>query len=247
MTPHDTTAIKALVFDIFGTVVDWRSSCIAELSAFGVAKGISADWATLTDEWRALYQPSMEAVRSGKRAWTILDVLHRESLEVLLAQHRITGLSDADKDHLTKIWHRLKPWPDVVAGLTRLKARFIIGTLSNGNVGLLARMAKNAGLPWDIVLGAETAQAYKPQPQAYRRTCELLNLLPHEVMLVAAHNGDLAAAAAEGMATGFVARPTEYGPRQKVDFKAEQAWTIVADDFGDLAKQLGCPHSSARG
>jgi 2-haloacid dehalogenase len=240
MTAHDTTSVKALVFDIFGTVVDWRGSCIAELSAFGKAKGISADWAELTDEWRALYQPSMEAVRSGQRAWTILDVLHRESLDALLQLHKINGLSDLDKDHLTKIWHRLKPWPDVVAGLTRLKTKFIIGTLSNGNVGLLTRMAKNAGLPWDVVLGAETAQAYKPLPQAYRRTCDLLNLKPSEVMLVAAHNSDLAGAAQQGMATGFVARPTEYGPRQTVDFKAEQAWTLIATDFGDLANQLGC-------
>jgi 2-haloacid dehalogenase len=242
MTAPDTSHVKALVFDVFGTVVDWRGSCIAELTAFGEAKSITADWVKLTDEWRGLYQPSMEAVRSGKRAWTILDVLHRESLDVLLRQHKITGLSDADKDHLTRIWHRLKPWPDVVAGLTRLKSKYIIGTLSNGNVGLLTRMAKNAGLPWDVVLGAETAQAYKPLPQAYRRACELLNLKPSEVMLVAAHNRDLAGAATEGMATGFVARPTEYGPLQKVDFKAEQAWSVIASDFGDLATQMGCGH-----
>ncbi len=240
MTAPDTSQVKALVFDIFGTVVDWRSSCIAEMAAFGKAKGIRADWAKLTDAWRGLYQPSMEAVRSGTRAWTILDVLHRESLETLLQQHKITGLTDADKDHLTKIWHRLEPWPDVVRGLTRLKTKFIIGTLSNGNVGLLTRMAKNAGLPWDVVLGAETAQAYKPLPQAYLRTCDLLNLQPAEVMLVAAHNGDLAAAANVGMATGFVARPTEYGPLQKIDVTAEQAWTVIASDFGDLATQLGC-------
>jgi 2-haloacid dehalogenase len=240
MTIPDTANVKALVFDIFGTVVDWRSSCIRELAAFGKAKGIAADWATLTDEWRALYQPSMEAVRSGKRPWTILDVLHRESLETLLQQHKITGLSEADLVHLTTIWHRLQPWPDVVTGLTRLKTKFIIGTLSNGNVGLLTRMAKNAGLPWDVVLGAETAQAYKPLPQAYLRTCALLNLKPAEVMLVAAHNGDLAAAAAVGMATGFVARPTEYGPLQRVDFKAEGAWWVIAADFGDLATKLGC-------
>ena len=240
MTASDKSHVKALVFDIFGTVVDWRSSCIAELTAFGKAKGITADWVGISDQWRGLYQPSMEAVRSGKRAWTILDVLHRESLETLLQQHKITGLSEVDKVHLTRIWHRLKPWPDVVAGLTRLKSRYIIGTLSNGNVGLLTRMAKNAGLPWDVVLGAETAQAYKPTPQAYRRTCELLNLTPAEVMLVAAHNGDLAGAAKEGMATGFVARPTEYGPHQKVDFKADRDWTVIASDFGDLATQLGC-------
>ena len=241
MTTPDKTHVKALVFDIFGTVVDWRSSTIAELTAFGKSKGISADWVRIADEWRGLYQPSMDAVRTGKRPWTILDVLHRESLETLLAQHKIMGLSDADKDHLTKIWHRLKPWPDVVAGLTRLKSHYIIGTLSNGNVGLLTRMAKNAGLPWDVILGAETAEAYKPMPRAYQRACLLLNLPPAEVMLVAAHNGDLAGAAAEGMATAFIARPTEYGPHQKYDFKAEKAWTVIAADFGALATAMGCP------
>lgn len=233
-------AVKALVFDVFGTVVDWRSSVIDELTAFASTKRINGDWTRFADEWRGLYQPSMEAVRTGKRPWTILDVLHRESLETLLAKHGINGLDEADKVHLTRIWHRLRPWPDVVAGLTRLKTRYIIGTLSNGNVGLLARMAKNGGLPWDVVLGAETAQAYKPQPEAYRRTCALLNLEPREVMLVAAHNRDLDGAAKEGMATGFVARPTEYGPAQSKDLKAEGDWTVVARDFGDLATRMGC-------
>jgi 2-haloacid dehalogenase len=232
--------VKAVLFDVFGTVVDWRGSCIAELAAFGRAKSISADWVAITDQWRGLYQPSMEAVRSGKRAWTILDVLHRESLDALLVQHKITGLTEADKDHLTKIWHRLKPWPDVVAGLTKLKTGHIIGTLSNGNVGLLTRLAKHSALPWDVVLGAETSLAYKPLPQAYQRACDLLNLKPSEVMLAAAHNGDLAAAQKVGLATGFIPRPTEYGPHQKVDFKAEGNWTVVATDFVDLARQMGC-------
>jgi 2-haloacid dehalogenase len=232
--------VKALLFDVFGTVVDWRSSCIAEFTAFGKTKGIKADWATLTDEWRGLYQPSMEAVRSGKRPWTILDVLHAESLDTLLARHKIDGLTAAEKDHLVKIWHRLKPWPDVVAGLTRLKTRYIIGTLSNGNVGLLTRMAKNAGLPWDVVLSAETARAYKPMPEAYTRSAALLNIAPGELMLVAAHNGDLAAAQAAGLATAFIPRPGEHGSSQKIDLKAEGAWTVVADDFGDLARKMGC-------
>jgi 2-haloacid dehalogenase len=154
----------------------------------------------------------MEEVRSGRRAWTILDVLHRESLDKLLEKQAITGLSEADKDHVTRVWHRLQPWPDTVEGLRRLKTRYIIGTLSNGNVGLLTRMAKHAGLPWDVVLGAETARAYKPLPQAYLASAELLNLAPGQVMLVAAHNSDLAAAASCGLRTAFVARPTEYGP-----------------------------------
>jgi 2-haloacid dehalogenase len=231
---------EALLFDIFGTVVDWRSSIIAELETFGRAKGLQADWATFTDQWRGLYQPSMEAVRSGKRPWTILDVLHRESLDTLIVQHKLSGLTEADREHLTTIWHRLAPWPDVVAGLTRLKTKFIIGTLSNGNVGLLTRMAKNVGLPWDVVLGAETARAYKPLPEAYRAAARLLNLPPDRVMLVAAHNGDLAAAAREGLHTAFIPRPTEYGPHQTHDFKAEGTWSYVADDFGKLADQLGC-------
>ncbi len=236
----EKSEVKALVFDVFGTVVDWRTSIIDELTAFGKARGHKADWVAFTDEWRALYQPAMEEVRSGRRAWTILDVLHRESLDVLLARHELTSLGEADRVHLTCVWHRLRPWPDVVDGLTRLKSRYIIGTLSNGNVGLLTRLAKNAGLPWDVILGAEVARAYKPLPAAYLETARVLNLAPAEVMLVAAHNGDLAAAAAQGLATAFVARPTEYGPHQHVDFKADRAWDIVATDFGDVARQMGC-------
>jgi 2-haloacid dehalogenase len=233
-------SVEALLFDVFGTVVDWRGSIIEDLASFGAAKAIKADWAQFTDDWRGLYQPSMEAVRSGKRAWTILDVLHRESLDVLLEKYGIKGFSEADKDHITKAWHRLKPWPDVVAGLTRLKSRYIIGTLSNGNVGLLTRMGKNAGLPWDVVLGAETARAYKPLPQAYLAAAELLNVPPEKVMLVAAHNSDLAAAAKTGLRTAFVARPTEYGPHQTVDFKADGNWDVVADSFTGVADAMGC-------
>lgn len=236
----DVSQVKALVFDVFGTVVDWRSSIIRELEAFGTEKGFSADWTAFTDEWRRLYQPSMEEVRSGRRPWTILDVLHRESLEKLLEKHTITGLSEAEKDHLNRVWHRLRPWPDSVPGLHRLKSRNVIGTLSNGNVGLLTWMAKNAGLPWDVILGAEVARAYKPLPEAYLRTAEILGLKPRQMMLVAAHNDDLAAAAAQGYATAFVARPTEYGPHQVKDFKADRAWDVVADSFLGLADALGC-------
>jgi 2-haloacid dehalogenase len=235
-----TPDVQALLFDVFGTVVDWRTSIIEDLSAFGAKKSIEADWVAFTDDWRGLYQPAMEEVRSARRAWTILDVLHRESLETLLAKYAISGLSEADKDHINRVWHRLKPWPDAVEGLTRLKSRYIIGTLSNGNVGLLTRMAKHGGLPWDVVLGSETARAYKPLPRAYLASAELLNLKPAQVMLVAAHNGDLAAAAAAGLATGFVARPSEYGPHQKRDFKADREWDVVADSFIGLAKAMGC-------
>lgn len=232
--------VQALLFDVFGTVVDWRSSISADLSRFGSEKGISADWTTFTDDWRALYQPAMEEVRSGRRSWTILDVLHRESLDKLLAKHRITMLTEQEKEHVNRAWHRLEPWPDVIDGLARLKARYIIGTLSNGNVGLLTRMAKHARLPWDVILGAETARAYKPLPEAYLASARLLNLEPRQVMLVAAHNGDLAAAAEAGLRTAFVVRPTEYGPHQKVDLEPERNWDVVADSFTGVADAMGC-------
>jgi 2-haloacid dehalogenase len=232
--------VKAIVFDVFGTVVDWRTSLIDDLSAFGEERGIAADWPAFVDQWRGLYQPSMEAVRSGQRPWTILDVLHRESLDSLLARHGLDHLGEADRVHLTHAWHRLKPWSDVVDGLRRLKSRYIIGTLSNGNVGLLVRMAKNAGLPWDVILGAEVARAYKPLPAAYTETARILNLSPGEVMLVAAHNDDLAAAAGQGLRTAFVVRPTEYGSGQAKDTAATGAWDIVGETFGDVAHQMGC-------
>ena len=232
--------VHALLFDVFGTVVDWRTSIIDDLSQFGAERGLEVDWAAFTDDWRGLYQPAMEEVRSGRRAWTVLDVLHRESLDKLLANHAISGLGDADRDHINKVWHRLKPWPDAVEGLERLKKRYIIGTLSNGNVGLLTRMAKYAGLPWDVVLGAETAHAYKPLPQAYLANAELINLKPGQVMLVAAHNGDLAAAAKAGLRTAFVTRPSEHGPHQKLDLKADGDWDVVVDSFVGLAKAMGC-------
>jgi 2-haloacid dehalogenase len=232
--------VGALVFDVFGTVVDWRSSLIEEMTRFGAERRLNADWGAFADDWRNLYQPAMEEVRSGRRPWTILDVLHRESLDKLAPKYGLEGLGEAELAHISTVWHRLKPWPDAVAGLSRLKSRYIIGTLSNGNVGLLTRMAKHAGLPWDVILGAETARAYKPLAQAYLASAQLLNLPPAQVMLVAAHNGDLAAAAACGLRTAFVARPTEYGPHQKRDFKADREWDVVADSFISLAKAMGC-------
>ncbi len=238
MTAPDN--VHALLFDVFGTVVDWRTSIIDDLGRFGSERGLKVDWAAFADDWRSLYQPAMDEVRSGRRAWTVLDVLHRESLDRLTAKYAITGLSEADKAHVNRVWHRLKPWPDAVEGLARLKTRYIIGTLSNGNVGLLTRMAKQAGLPWDVVLGAETARAYKPLPQAYLGNAELLNLRPQEVMLVAAHNGDLAAAARVGLRTAFVARPSEHGTQQKSDLKAEADWDVIADNFLSLATAMRC-------
>ncbi|MFM9939143.1 MAG: haloacid dehalogenase type II [Hyphomicrobiaceae bacterium] len=233
--------VKALVFDVFGTVVDWRGSTIRELTAFGNGRGIEADWARFADDWRSLYQPAMEEVRSGRRPWTILDDLHRESLVRLLERHAIKGLGAHEIEHLNTIWHRLDPWPDVIDGLLRLKRRYVIGTLSNGNTGLLVRMAKRAGLPWDVILGAETARAYKPLPAAYQRNAALLNLEPSEVMLVAAHNDDLAAAAATGYRTAFVVRRSEYGPAQAKDLAASQPWDVITDSFIGVAEAMGCP------
>lgn len=232
--------VDALLFDVFGTVVDWRGSIIDDLTRFGAEKGLGADWAAFADDWRALYQPAMEEVRGGRRAWTILDVLHRESLDRLIAKHGIAGLSEAEKEHINRVWHRLRPWPDAVEGLTRLKSRYIVGTLSNGNVGLLTRMARFGGLPWDVVLGAETARAYKPLPQAYLANAALLNLEPGRVMLVAAHNGDLAAAAAAGLRTAFVARPGEHGPNQQRDLGPERVWDVACASFIELAEAMGC-------
>ena len=230
--------VEALLFDVFGTVVDWRSSVIRELTALGGARDLQADWERVADEWRGEYQPAMEEVRSGRREWTILDVLHREGIEQVLARHGITGLGEAELDDLTRAWHRLDPWPDAVAGISRLKARVIVGTLSNGNVGLLTRLARHGGLPWDVILCAETAHAYKPLPKAYLRNAALLNLRPDQIMLVAAHNNDLEAASGLGFRTAFVARPTEHGQRQRTDLTPTGPWDVVAEDLVELAAAL---------
>lgn len=233
--------IRACLFDVFGTVVDWRSSVSRDLAAFAQEKRLPAlDWVEFTVEWRKLYQPSMEAVRSGQRPWTILDVLHRESLVSLLERYRVEGLSAPEIDHMSRAWHRLDPWPDAVAGLTRLKQKRIIAPCSNGNIALMVNLAKRAGLPWDCVLGAETARAYKPMPEAYLASCRQLGLPPAAVMMVAAHNPDLKAAKAQGLATAFVPRPLEHGPGQTSDLAPDPGCVdLVARDFLDLAAQLG--------
>ena len=232
--------VEALLFDIFGTVVDWRGSIVRELSAWGARKGIEADWTAFTMDWRGLYQPSMEEVRTGRRPFVILDTLHRESLETLLVKYRIEGLCEAEKDHLNGVWHRLDAWPDVVPGLNRLKWHVSLVTCSNGNVAILVDMARRARLPWDAILGGEPTQAYKPTPTAYLRTASMLGLRPGQCMMVAAHNSDLAAASALGLKTAMVPRPTEYGPGQSKDLVAEGLWDIVTDSFGGLAASLGC-------
>ena len=232
--------VTALSFDVFGTVVDWLSSFGREGEALARAKGLDVDWFRFADAWRGQYQPALEQVRSGARPWTPLDTLHRESLERLLGVHGIVGLDERELDHLNRAWHRLDPWPDVVPGLTRLRRRFILATLSNGNVALMVNLARHGGLPWDAILGAEVARAYKPQPAAYLTTAALLGLRPDQCLMVAAHNNDLAAARALGFRTAFVPRPTEHGPTQTFDLKPTGDWDLVASDFTDLADRLKC-------
>lgn len=229
--------IQALCFDVFGTVVDWRSSIIEEGRALGQRLGLDADWAALADAWRGLYQPSMERVRSGEIPWKPLDDLHRESLDVLLERFGF-DLPEHERDAFNRAWHRLRPWPEVVPALEDLADRYTLATLSNANIELAADMAANAGLPWHRILGSEVAQAYKPLPEAYLRSAAALDLAPEQCMLVAAHNDDLRAAKALGFATAFVARPTEYGPHQTKDFEADGPWDLVCDDFTELARLL---------
>src|SRR2546428_12582204 len=235
----NTLSVKALVFDTFGTVVDWRGSTITEGPALAKGKNSTIDWALFADRWRAAYAPSMDRVRKGELPWTKLDDLHRMSLEALLKEFKIEGLSEAEKDHWNKVWHRLKPWPDSVAGLTRLKKKYIIAPLSNGNVALLTDMAKHSGLPWDLILGAELARHYKPDRESYLTAVELLGLKPAEVMMVAAHVGDLNAARSFGLRTGFIYRPNEYGPTRQADKASPGQFDVVARDMLDLAAQLG--------
>ena len=235
----DVSAVKALTFDVFGTVVDWRGSITREGERLGEAKGVSADWAAFADAWRAGYGPSMGRVRRGELPWTKIDALHRMVLDRLLDEFKITGLSEEEKDHFNRAWHRLDPWPDSVPGLTRLRRRFVLATLSNGNVALLTNMAKHAGLPWDCILSAELAKHYKPDPEVYLMAADLLGLRPEQVMMVAAHNGDLKAAAALGFHTAFVPRPMEHGPGREAETTPDPSIDVAASDFEDLATNLG--------
>ncbi len=236
----DLGDVEALGFDVFGTVVDWRGGVAREAEAVLARHGVRLDWPAFADAWRARYQPAMEAVRSGRRPFVPLDVLHRENLEAVLAELGVAGPDETTLAELNLAWHRLDPWPDVLPGLARLKRRFVLVTLSNGNVRLMIDMARRAGLPWDAILGAEPTRAYKPAPEAYLRTAAMLGTTPERVMLVAAHNDDLAAARAAGLRPGFVPRPTEHGPGQTRDLTPEQDWDVVAADFEDLAARLGC-------
>ena len=230
--------IKALTFDVFGTVVDWYSSIVAEGEKFGDTRGIDVNWAQFALKWRAGYGPAMDKVRRGELPWQNIDALHRRILDSLLDAFEIADLSEAEKDYLNRVWHRLKPWPDVISGLERLRKRYIVATLSNGNVALLTNMAKFAGLPWDCILSAELTQHYKPDPEVYQIAAALLGLSPNEVMMVAAHPGDLRAAQAVGFQTALVLRPLEYGPGRVQEVTAYLS-DVVASDFDELADLLG--------
>lgn len=227
---------RVLAFDVFGTVVDWRSGIIAELQSFGTRHGLQRDWASFADAWRAGYAPAMDRVRRGERPWARIDDLHREILIGLLDG---VAVDSAEIDDLNRAWHRLAPWPDSVPGLLRLKQRFLIATLSNGNVSLLTNMAKSAGLPWDCVISAELFGHYKPDPEAYLGCARLLDVAPEELMLVATHPSDLRAARACGLRTGYVVRPLEHGPGHRLPDVTDGEFELVAQDFIDLARQLG--------
>ncbi|MDT5327990.1 MAG: 2-haloacid dehalogenase [Mycobacterium sp.] len=229
---------RVLAFDVFGTVVDWRTSIIGELEMFGENHRLAADWATFADDWRAGYPAAMDRVRAGELPWLKIDALHRLILDDLLDRAGIDSVPEEDIDELNRSWHRLDPWPDSVGGLTRLKERFVITTLSNGNVSLLTNMAKRAGLPWDCVISAELFHHYKPDPEAYLGCADLLDVKPGEVMLVAAHPSDLRAAREAGLMTAFVARPLERGAGRPLPGTVAGEFDIAAQDFFDLAEQL---------
>ena len=232
-------SVKALTFDVFGTVVDWRGSIIREGQLLAAKKGYNVDWARFADNWRSGYGPAMNKVRSGELPWTKIDDLHRMILDDLVEEYSLTGLSEAELVHFNEAWHRLSPWPDTVSGLNKLKSKYVITTLSNGNVSLLTHMAKNGGLPWDAILSAELSGHYKPDPQAYLKAADLLSLKPEQVMMVAAHPSDLRAAARTGLKTAYVIRPLERGPGRPVNRNPDGEFDYTAENFNDLARQLG--------
>ena len=238
MRAQEEPTVRALTFDVFGTVVDWRSTIVREGEVLGRAKDLSVDWSAFADAWRDGYGPAMNRVRQGELTWKTIDELHRMILDGLLVRFGIDGLDESEKDRLNRVWHRLDPWPDAVEGLSRLRKKYIVASLSNGNVALLVNMAKHAGLPWDAVLSAELVERYKPDREVYIKAAALLGLPPEAVMMVAAHKGDLRAAAQAGLRTAFVPRPKER-PNRRIDLSFDEAFDVNARDFLDLAAQLG--------
>ena len=230
---------RALVFDVFGTVVDWRASIIREGQMLSAAKGLQVDWPAFADAWRAGYAPAMDRTRGAGSAWADIDTLHRQILDTLLPRFGLSALSEDERGQLNRVWHRLMPWPDAVGGLNRLRGRYVIGTLSNGNISLLVDMAKHAGLPWDCVLSAELARRYKPDPEVYLMAARLLGCAPGELMMVAAHVDDLRDAQACGLRTAYVHRALEFGPDAPPRPARPEGFDLIAGDFVDLARQLG--------
>ena len=232
-------SVTALTFDTFGTVVDWRGSVLAELHALGRDKQLSLDWERFLDDWRSCYRAGMDKVNRGDWPWTTVDVIYRRRLDGLLDAHGITTLTGAEIEHLNRVWWRLKPWPDSVPGLTRLRARYVIAPLSNASFAGMVQLARFAGLPWDCVITAENAHCYKPRPEVYRTALALLGVPAEQVLMAAAHNYDLAAAQALGMRTAFIPRPSEYGPGQTTDLAPTGKWDVVVDSVEELAAALG--------
>lgn len=243
-TSFDPRKIKALVFDVFGTVVDWRASILREGALLSAAKGLQVDWPGFADAWRAGYPVAMQRARSGEVEWANIDTLHRGILDELIPRFGLDVLTEPERFELNRVWHRLDPWPDVVGGLQRLKKGFVISTLSNGNVSLLVDMAKHAGLPWDCVLSAELMRHYKPDPEVYQGAARLLDIDFDELLMVAAHPSDLRGAARAGLRTALVNRPLERGPNPGAeappDALPDDRFDLVASDFHDLADRLGC-------
>ena len=238
--------VKALLFDVFGTVVDWRTGIAIEVQMIAKKYNIELNADDFADAWRAEYQPAMEQIRSGKRSFTILDILHLENLKKIAPRFNLNNLSNEDLNFLVSAWHRLPGWPDSSQGLNKLKKKFILATQSNGNIALMVNMAKYSNLSWDVILGAEVLGHYKPEPQAYIKACKALNLKPSECLMVAAHDDDLKAASLQGMKTAYVHRPFEYGKDKLFDlaevndYKGNRSWDIMSKDFNDLAFKLGC-------
>lgn len=237
MTTQQTDQIKVLAFDVFGTVVDWYTSIAREVTELQ----LPVDAGEFALAWRRGYKPAMQKVMQGGLGWTLIDDLHRMILDDLLAQYQIHHLSEAEKDHLNRAWHRLQAWPDTVAALTRLKSRYVISTLSNGNIGLLVNMAKYSQLPWDAVLSAENFRHYKPAPETYLGVAQTFNVKPEQVMMVATHQDDLDAAHACGLQTAYIERPLEWGRPELKDSSGSPSNTLHAKDLADLASQLGIP------
>jgi 2-haloacid dehalogenase len=237
---EQASGVKALVFDVFGTVVDWHGSVAREVRALAKARGLRVNAVKFAKAWRAGYRPAMDRVLRGEAPFQKIDAIHRAILEDILQQFKVTTLTEEEKAHLNLVWHRLKPWPDTVRGLKRLKSKFIIATLSNGNTSLLVNMAKHAGLPWDTVFSSDTFKLFKPDPGMYLGAAGALDLEPAQVMMVAAHKPDLRAAAKCGLQTAFVKRPLEHGRGGAPDLASEADFTINAESFLDLADQLGC-------